>query len=127
MTSLRWGLQTAATIGAAWLCAGCGAYTVTSTSGTIYRQSAALPDPMWTALRASASRDLPCDSDHLDVTRLEPQRAYAVTGCGRRVLYRALTPSLTSRHLELVSHSSVPPAGDVAALTQTKSGDRAAP
>jgi len=97
-------------IAGVWLCTGCGAYAVTATGGTVFRQSGAIPDPMSSALRASASRDLPCESRDLDVRRLDAEREYVVTGCGRRALYRALTPTLTSKHLELVSASALSPA-----------------
>jgi hypothetical protein len=116
--SLGRALRLGATIGGAWLCAGCGAYTVTATGGTTFQRSETLPDPLSSALRSSASRDLPCERNDLDITRLDREREYAVTGCGRRVLYSALTPSLTSRRLELVSRYPLPPAGDVALLAK---------
>ena len=103
--SSEWVLRMVATIGGAGVCAGCGAYTVTATGGTTFQQSGAMPDPLSSALRASASRDLVCESGDLGVERLDPEREYAVTGCGRRALYRALTPTLTSKRLELVSRS----------------------
>jgi hypothetical protein len=92
----------------AWGCAGCGAYTVAATSGTVYEQSSTVPDPLSSALRASASRDLPCGSQLL-VTRLDDEREYVVAGCGMRGVYRALTPSLMSKRLELVSRSAPAP------------------
>jgi hypothetical protein len=110
--SSGWALRMGSRIGVAWLFAGCGTYAVTATGGTTFRQSESLPDPLSSALRASASRDLPCESGDLDVARLDAEREYSVTGCGLRVLYRALTPSLTSRRLELVSRSAM---GDIAA------------
>jgi hypothetical protein len=103
------------------MCSACGAYTVTATGGTTYEQSATMPDPLSSALRASASRDLPCESEDLDIRRLGPERQYAVTGCGARVSYRALSPTLASREIELVSRSPWPPVGNVASLAPASS------
>jgi len=108
---LGWTLRMSAAMGGVWVLAGCGAYSVTSTGGAVY-QSATVLDPSSSALEASATRDLPCDGADLDIQRLDAERQYAVTGCGWRVLYRVLTPSLTSRRVELVSRA--PAAGDVA-------------
>jgi hypothetical protein len=115
MKRLGWALRVGATIGGVWLCAGCGAYSVTATGGTVFQQSPATTlDPLLSALMASASRDLPCESSNLHMRRLDPERQYAVSGCGLRVVYHVLTPSLTSRRVELLSRSPLPPAGDVA-------------
>ncbi len=92
-------------LGCIGLCAACGGYAVTATDGRIFQESATMPDSISSALLASASRDLPCGSEGLDVTRLDPDRQYQVTGCGRRVLYRVLTPSLTRRRVELISRT----------------------
>lgn len=111
---LRWPLRVGATIGGIWLCAGCGAYSVTATGGTVFQQSETTPDPLVSALKASASRDLPCESNNLEMRRLDRERQYAVTGCGSSVLYRVLTPSLTGKRVELLSRSSSRATGDVA-------------
>jgi hypothetical protein len=113
--SMKWTTTMVATVAGAWVCAGCG-HTVTASDGTIFRQSAAMPDALQSALAASASRDLPCASDDLEVTRLEPSREYAVSGCGLRVVYRVDTPTVASRRVELVSRSAVASAGASARL-----------
>jgi hypothetical protein len=94
------------TLGSAWVCGACGA-AVTSSDGKIFRESAATPDALSSALAASASRDLPCASDNLEVSHLEAEREYAVTGCGSRVVYRVQTPTVLSKRVELVSHSTL--------------------
>ena len=111
---LGWTMRAMATIGGAWICAGCGAHTVTATGGATFREADTLPDPMSSALKASAAHDLPCDSAYVDVKRLEAEREYEVTGCGYRVLYRAETPSVRSKQLELVSRAPWTPDGNVA-------------
>jgi len=83
-------------------CAGC-AETTTATDGRAFRR-AATGDSISSALTASASHDLPC-SDTLEVRRLDPERAYEVTGCGWRAVYRVITPSVMSRRVELVNRS----------------------
>jgi hypothetical protein len=95
-----------ATIGSAFIGGGCG-YAVTSSDGKIFRPCEATPDALSSALAASAARDLPCASDNLEVTHLEPERAYAVTGCGSRVVYRVQTPSVMSKRIELLSRSTM--------------------
>jgi hypothetical protein len=102
-----WAVQAAAAIGGAWLVVGCG-HSVTATSGTVFRPSTTTPDALTSALAASASHDLPCSSADLDVERLGPEREYAVTGCGARVLYRVLTPTPTGKRVELVSRAAAP-------------------
>jgi hypothetical protein len=102
------------------VCAGCGS-AVTASNGSVFRSSDALPDAFSSALVASASHDLPCADNDLDVRRLELEREYAVTGCGSRVLYRVITPSLVSRRIELVSRSVIAPSTD----PESKSSDRA--
>jgi hypothetical protein len=114
LKSFGWVLPIVATIGGAWMSTGCGAYSVTATGGTTYRQSGTTPDPLSSALRESASRDLPCDNADLAVSRLEPQQEYLVAGCGRSVAYRAITPTVTSKRLELVTRSESAPGGAVA-------------
>jgi hypothetical protein len=94
-----------AMMGGASLAAGCG-YSVTATNGTTFPQGAGGSETVSTALMASATHDLPCASESLEVARLEDEREYSVTGCGSRVLYRVVTPSLTSRRVELVSRSA---------------------
>jgi hypothetical protein len=94
------------TIGAACACVGCG-YAVTASDGTIFKQTEAVPDALSSALLASASRDLPCANSNLEVKRLEPEREYAVTGCGSRVIYRVDTPTVATKHIELVSRAFV--------------------
>jgi hypothetical protein len=124
---LSWALRLSATIGGAWMCAGCGAYSVTTTGGTVFEQSGTAPDPLAMALRASASRDLNCESGEIDVQRLELEREYAVTACGESALYRVVTPSLRSKRVELLSRSPSSPAGVVAGSrspTQTASLQR---
>jgi len=115
--SLGWAVRVGVTVGGTWICAGCGAYTATATDGAIFRQSATIPDPSLSALRASASRDLPCESSEVDIRRLDPERQYAVTGCGWRVLYRVLTPSLTSKRVELLSRTPLPPGREAPQLS----------
>lgn len=95
----------------AW--AGCGS-AVTASNGSIFRQSEAMPDAFSSALAASAAHDLPCADADLEIAHLEAQREYSVTGCGLRVLYRVLTPTLTSRRIELVSRSASTPKSDEA-------------
>jgi hypothetical protein len=114
------GFRLTTLIGCAWLCMGCGAYTVVATDGAVFQQSGANPDPLSSALKVSAARDLPCESD-VEVQRLEAAREYAVSGCGGRVLYHALSPSLSTRRLDLVSRSAWP-ASHVASLTSTHTG-----
>lgn len=103
-----WGraIGLSATVGGAWVCTGCG-YSVTASDGTIFKQTERVPDAFSSALAASASHDIPCGSDHLDVKRLEPEREYAVTGCGLRVVYRVDTPTVATRRIELVSRAAV--------------------
>jgi len=86
--------------------AGCGS-AVTASNGSIFRQTDTTSDAFSVALAASASHDLPCADRNLEVTHLQAQREYLVTGCGSRVLYRVLTPTLTSRRIELVSRSAL--------------------
>ena len=83
---------------------GCGS-AVTASNGSVFRQTDATPNAFSSALAASATHDLPCADRNLEITHLEAQREYLVTGCGSRVLYHVLTPTLTSRRIELVSHS----------------------
>jgi hypothetical protein len=109
---LGWAFRGSAMVGSALLCMGCGGYAITATDGTVFQQSETSQDSVASALTASASRDLPCASNELDVRRLDPERRYVVSGCGRRVSYRVLTPSLTQRRLELVSRSTLPTVGD---------------
>jgi hypothetical protein len=66
-----------------------------------------MPDALSSALAASAARDLPCASDNLEIRRLDAERQYEVSGCGSRVLYRVLTPTVTSKRIELVPRSSL--------------------
>jgi hypothetical protein len=101
-------LNVGAILAAAATCVGCGGYVVTATDGTIFQESEEMPDSISSALARSASRDLPCESNRLDVRRLDPEREYAVTGCGRRVLYRVLSPGVTTRRVELLSRSTSP-------------------
>jgi hypothetical protein len=117
VNSLGRAVRVVATIGSAWACTACGAYSVTATGGATFQQTGTAPDPMGPALRASAARDLPCESADVDVRRLDAERQYAVTGCGRRAFYRALTPTLHGKRLELVSSSTLL-AGDMAFLTK---------
>jgi hypothetical protein len=117
LKSLGWALRV---IGGAWICAGCGAYTTTATDGAIFQQSGTLPDPASSALRASAARDLPCESSNVEVRRLEPERKYAVTGCGWRVLYHVVTPTLTSRRIDLLSRTPLPRGAETPQLTTTR-------
>jgi hypothetical protein len=100
----------------AWACGGC-AYAVTTSAGVTVEQSARNPDPLSSALRMSASRDLGCEASGLSLERLDAERQYAVTGCGRRALYRAVTPTPTTKRLELVSSSAAAPGHDVALLS----------
>jgi hypothetical protein len=93
-------------IAAAWACIGCG-YGVTATDGTSFRQSESFPDAVSAALSASAARDLACASGDLEIQRLEPEREWAVTGCGLRAVYRVDTPSVTSGRIELVSRTAL--------------------
>jgi hypothetical protein len=109
-------LQLGALCGA-WLSAGCGAYTVTARGGTTFQASDTDPDPLSSALKVSASRDLPCESAGLELERLDPEREYAVTGCGFRVLYRARTPTLRSKRIELVSRAPTSSGHAVALLS----------
>ena len=101
-------LQVVATIAGACVCAGCG-YTVTATDGAVFTQKKAGPDVIASALAASASRDLPCESHDLEVERMAQEREYAVTGCGSTVVYRVDTPSLEHGRVELVSRSATHP------------------
>jgi hypothetical protein len=112
-----------AAIGGLALCAGCGS-AVTASNGSVFRSSEALPDALSLALVASASHDLPCAESNLDVRRLEAEREYAVTGCGSRVLYRVITPSLVSRRIELVSRSVLVPSTPNTEQVESKSSDR---
>lgn len=114
--SLGWWLMMGAAIGGAWLCAGC-AYSVTAVGGKTFEQSGTLPDAMSSALRASAAHDLSCETSSVEMRRVDPDREYEVTGCGQRLRYRALTPTPTSKRLELVSRSASPAGRDVALLT----------
>ena len=104
--SLGRAIGSTAMVGGACLCAACG-YTVTASDGTIFKQTERVPDALSSALAASASHDLPCGSDNLDVKRLEPERQYAVTGCGLRVVYKVDTPTVATRRIELVSRAAV--------------------
>ncbi len=113
-TSLRWAWRLSVAAGAACTCTACTA-TITATDGRVFHESKDTPDSVSSALLASAARDLPCATENLDVTRLDPERRYAVTGCGRGVVYRVLTPSLTTRRVELVA--STPVAATVASPT----------
>lgn len=86
---------------------------MTASNGAIFQQSEVTTDDAFSvALAASASHDLPCDQEALEVTHLEAQRVYAVTGCGSRVLYRVVTPTLVSRRIELISRSLLPKTGE---------------
>lgn len=98
----RWLLRVTVMLGGTVWCAGC-AETTTATDGRAFRQASA-GDSISSALMASASHDLPC-SDSLDIRRLDPQRAYEVTGCGWRAVYRVVTPSVMNRRVELVNRS----------------------
>jgi hypothetical protein len=119
---LRWALGVGVAIGGTWLCAGCGAYAVTATDGTIFRTSETMPDPTPAALRSSAAHDLPCESNGVDIRRLDPERAYAVTGCGRSLLYGVLTPTPMSWRVQLLSRSPSPPGGDHSASLANQPG-----
>jgi hypothetical protein len=104
--SMRWASGVIATVAGAWVCAGCG-YAVTASDGTVFKQSKSVPDALPSALAASASRDLPCASENLQIERLEPEREYVISGCGLRVVYRVDTPTVATRRIELVSRSTV--------------------
>ncbi len=99
-------LDAIAALCAALTLGGCG-YAITSTDGRVFPRADRAPDEaLSSALTASASHDLGCPADQLEITRLDRQREYAARGCGTRALYRVDTPSVARGRVELVSRSA---------------------